>query len=513
MKVYQKFSVMALATFFFFHPLIAAETSLPAEMQTIMQQSKYEHSIWGIYAKDLQTGKVLVDQNSNKQFSPASTTKLFSTSALLNVFGDDYRFKTPVYATGQIKDGKLEGNLILVGQGDLTFGGRQSDPNIIDFTKMDHTIANDVPGAILTKQDPLNGLNDLAKQVYLKGVREITGDVLIDDSLFETIQKRGMTLSPLLLNENMIDFVVNPADVNQDATFTYRPHVEGYKVENRVKTVAKGGALDISVTADKTGHHIVLDGTIPVGEKDIVRGFFVQDPKVFARSAFIEALTKQGIKINAPAESKATVPSSYSNLSQLALFTSPPLTEYVKLILKVSHNMGADLVPLLLAAKNNQKTFNEGMLHIGNFISDEVKISPNAYVMIDAAGGNENRFTPQAEIQLLDYIKKLSPAKFQHFYEALPIMGVDGSLADFGKDSPGAGKIRAKPGTGVAMNFATGKLFLITQALSGYVEGKNGHLIAYMIVVNNAKLNNIDDVFGMFGDDSKLSSILYNLSE
>jgi len=54
-----------------------------------------------MYVKDLQTGEVLYDLNSNKLFSPASTTKLFSVEALLQAYGDDYRFKTPVYAIGR----------------------------------------------------------------------------------------------------------------------------------------------------------------------------------------------------------------------------------------------------------------------------------------------------------------------------------------------------------------------------------------------------------------------------
>jgi D-alanyl-D-alanine carboxypeptidase/D-alanyl-D-alanine-endopeptidase (penicillin-binding protein 4) len=491
--------------------LNAFEGKMPEEMQNVMNQQKYDHSLWGIYAKDLDTGKILFDQNSEKLFSPASTTKLFSVEALLHTLGDDYRYKTPVFSSGKIENGKLQGNLILVAQGDLTMGGRQPDANTISYTKMDHTIANDVPGAILTKEDPLNGLNNLAKQVSEKGIKEINGDVIIDDTLFETVEKRDMTLTPIMINENLIDLVINPATVGEKAKVTWRPMAPGYEIDNQVKTVAKGAPLSINIHSDELGHKIFLEGSIPADQKDIIRTFSIKDPKAFARAAFIQALEQNGVKVNISAQkNSADKPlNSYPDLQQVALWVSPPLSEYAKLILKVSHNMGADLIPLLLASHQGKKTFNEGMRIFGDFVINEVKISPDAFVFIDGAGGNENRLTPQAEIQLLEYVKKQKPARFQSFFDALPILGVDGSLADFAKNTPAVGKVRAKTGTGVSMNLATERLFLITQAYSGYIEGKDGHLYAYMVVVNNASIPTIEDVFAIFEDEGQLSNSIY----
>jgi serine-type D-Ala-D-Ala carboxypeptidase/endopeptidase (penicillin-binding protein 4) len=278
--------------------LSAVEKTVPVDIQKIMDQSKYEHATWGIYAKDLQTGEILYDLNSNALFSPASTSKLFSMAALLEAYGDNYRFKTPVYATGPIKEGQLQGDLVLVAQGDLTMGGRQSNADTIAFTKMDHIIANEVPGVTLTNEDPLYAFNELAKQVSEKGIKEITGRVIIDDTLFETTEKRGMMISPLMINENLIDLVINPSEVGQTAKLSWRPQVSGYTVENQVKTVAKEGKLALEVKADETGKKINISGTIPVGEHNIVRTSNILQPASFAQQAFIQALQKQGIKVN-----------------------------------------------------------------------------------------------------------------------------------------------------------------------------------------------------------------------
>lgn len=488
-----------------FSSVLSAD-EIPQNMQKIMNQEKYAHAFWALYVKDLETGKVYYDLNAEKMFSPASTTKLFSTAALLNAYGDDYRFVTPIVATTDIENGELKGDLVLIAQGDLTMGGRQPNPDTIEFTKMDHTIAN-VAETSITKEDPLHALNEMAKQLHEKGLRKITGDVVIDDSLFETIEKRDFVLSPILINENLIDLIINPGIIGESAKVTMRPEVPGYLVENQIQTVAKGEKPQVQVSSDESGKKITLKGTVPVGAKDIIRTSNIKNPKEFARAALIQELSKQGIVLNSVPALKEHVP--YKDLKPLVEWVSPPITEQVKLILKVSHNIGADLIPLLLAAHKGQTTFDEGMLAIGDFLVNEVKISPDAFVMTDGAGGNENRFTPEVELQILEYMHKKKPESFQLFFDALPVLGVDGSLEDFAKKTEGAGIVHAKPGTGVTYNFATDKFFLITQALAGYFKGKNGHMFAYMLAVNNGQLPTIDDVSAIFEDQGQLSNMIY----
>lgn len=510
MKIY-----CILATLVLILPTLGAvEKTLPVPIQKIMDQPKYAHATWGLYVKDLKTGEVLYDLNSNALFSPASTTKLFSIAALLEAYGDDYRFKTPVYATGPIKNGELQGDLVLVAQGDLTMGGRQPNANTIAFTKMDHIIANEVPGAILTPQDPLHAFDELAKQVAQRGIKAISGDIIIDDTLFENTEKRGMIISPIMVNENLIDIIINPTDVGLQAKLDWRPQVPGYSVENQVKTVVENGGLALEVSADETGKKMVIKGTIPIGQHDIIRTSDIKNPASFAREAFIQALKAEGIIIGSSVEvvTEKKASNVYNDKQKVALWTSPPLSEYATLILKVSHNLGANLVPLLLAVKEGKKTFDEGMLLLGDFVTKKVKLSPNSFVLIDGAGGNENRLTPQGEIALLEYMFKKGAPQFTRYFDALPILGVDGSLEDFARHTQAVGKVRAKPGTGVAFNLSTQQFFLITQALSGYIEGENGHLLAYMVVINNGSLPAIDDIFAIFEDVSQISSLVYDRS-
>lgn len=522
---------------FAFSSLHAHHSEIPNDILNILHKPKYDHSIWGMYVKDLKTGRVLYDLNSEKFFSPASTTKIFSAAALLYAYGDDYRFRTPVFATGPITNGELKGNLVLVGQGDLTMGGRQPDFDKISYSKLDHINANYVPGALITKEDPLFAFNSLAEQMFRGGLKVLSGDVIIDDRLFETTEKRGVTLSPIMINENMIDVVVNPTKIDQDALVMWRPQVPGYTVENKIKTVAQDQSIDLKITSDETGHIITVSGSIPVGSKDIVRTIGIKDPAVFARLALLQALQKQGVKINLPTpsseaqdrqiqnqnienqyriqDSEVQTPNLpmpkdiYTEKTPIALWTSPSLSEYAKLILKVSHNVGADLVPMLLAAQHGKKTFDEGMLILGDFITNTAKIPQSGFAFADAAGGNDNRLTPRAIVQFLEFMYRQDANRFKTFSNALPIMGVDGSLEDFAKGTRGVGKIRAKPGTGVSVNLAAGTYFLNTQALAGYIDGRDGHKYAFMLVVNNGELPSLTDVFPIFEEQSQISNMIY----
>ena len=124
-----------------------------------------------------QTGETVYDLRGGERFLAASTTKLFPGAAALAAYGADYRFETPIYRTGAVgADGTLAGDLILVASGDLTMGGRTTPDGQIAFTPIDHIYANVFPTlATLTPEDPLAGLDDLARQVAAAGIRRVDG--------------------------------------------------------------------------------------------------------------------------------------------------------------------------------------------------------------------------------------------------------------------------------------------------------------------------------------------------
>ena len=124
---------------------------------------------WGIEVISLATGETLYSQNSDKLFTPASNTKLFTTAAALALIGPDYRFHTTVETTGTLdRHGRLTGDLVLVGHGDPNLSGRELPYDL-------HTQRND---------NALQALESLADALVQKGVKFIDGDIVADDSFF-----------------------------------------------------------------------------------------------------------------------------------------------------------------------------------------------------------------------------------------------------------------------------------------------------------------------------------------
>src|SRR5262245_38165849 len=101
-----------------------AQDSLADKIEAVIHGPEYRQARWGILVVNAKTGETVYAHNSEKLFLPASTTKLFTCAAALADLGADFTFKTPVVRRGTVADGVLKGDLILVGQGDLTFGGR-----------------------------------------------------------------------------------------------------------------------------------------------------------------------------------------------------------------------------------------------------------------------------------------------------------------------------------------------------------------------------------------------------
>src|SRR5438552_18391274 len=205
---------LVLGAILFLPAPAGADDDLAAQIEAVIGRDEYRQAHWGILVVDAESGKTVYAHNPDHLFFPASTTKLYSCAAALAELGPDYRFETPVYARGAVKDGRLVGDLILVAQGDLTLGGRTEPGGHMAFKDHDHTYANGTDRAELTATDPLAGLRELARQVAAAGIRRV-GDVLIDDRFFPRNRGSGSgpsLLTPIVVNDNVIDVIVTPAD-------------------------------------------------------------------------------------------------------------------------------------------------------------------------------------------------------------------------------------------------------------------------------------------------------------
>jgi D-alanyl-D-alanine carboxypeptidase/D-alanyl-D-alanine-endopeptidase (penicillin-binding protein 4) len=484
---------LLLVLFFVLLPSATPADELADRIGAVINAPDYKEAHWGLLIVDVKTGKVVYEHNAGRLFAPASTTKLFSCTAALCILGADYKFETPVYRRGKLEDGRLDGDLILVASGDLTLGGRTGKDGRMLFADNDHTYANTNLSARLTDTDPLAGLKALAKQVKEAGIRRVNGEVLIDDRLFEQAQGSGSgpdTITPILVNDNVVDILITPADkAGEPATVRTRPETHFLQMDAKVATVESSKGVRTTVRRAGLGRFTVR-GQIPVGAKPLVRIWSVEDPADFARGLFIEALRREGIDVQAsPLRTpRASLPDrdSYGKLQRVAVFTSPPLSEAIKVTLKVSNNLYASTLPLLVAAREGKRTLADGMRLERKALADlGVDVSTISFGG-GAGGARADMVTPQATVGLLRALSKRP--EYEALKAGLPVMGVDGTLVSYGKSGPAKGKVRAKTGTLGWRDLLNERSLLRSKALAGVMTTAKGRELAFAFFVNDVPL-------------------------
>jgi len=475
-----------------------APDSLDARIQKVMARPEFARSNFGIEFYDLETGKVVYALNADKLFVPASTTKLLTEGTVLAKLGPDYRFHTSMYRAGPIdKHGTLKGNLILVASGDPNLSNRVQPDGTLAFMDDDHSYNGPaLPG------DPLAVIKDFAMQVAAKGIRKIEGNVYVDTSLMPDGEHEGgtgVTMSSIIVNDNIIDLTAKPGEkVGDPVALGVSPQTSYFHFVNALTT----GPADSKLLFDATdpaarpdgSWEITLSGNVPQGSGLHTLAYQIPSPTQFATTVLQEALQAKGIEIK-PKKSSALVKDFssfqhfYTSEYQVAEHVSPPLSEEIKITLKVSQNLHAGMGPYLLGllvAREAKDPLSAGFKIEHAFLTD-AKLDLSGASQGDGAGGDwADLFSPDFMCHYLAYWK--TRPDFPVFYSGLPILGKDGTLAKIQKDNPGAGHVFAKTGTFAAEDKLNSRLILNGKGLAGYVQTKSGKTLAFAAYVNHTAM-------------------------
>src|SRR6266403_1508504 len=458
-----------------------SESTLAQRIHKIISRPEFTHANFGIEFCSLDTGEVLYALNADKLFVPASTTKILTEGALLAKLGADYRFHTRVYRTGSIdKHGTLKGHLILVASGDPNLSNRIQPDGTLAFVDEDHSYAGPaLPG------DPLLVIKQLAKDVAAKGIHKIEGRVLIDTTLFPGGPREGGTnvvMSSIMVNDNVIDLIGSPgAKAGDPVVLKSSPQTSYIKFVNHLLTSPAGIKPTFEppeFATDSDGSPLVtLSGSLPVGIAPQPATIAVPSPTKFAETVFREALSAAGIQIKGGPAPNVTDFSPYARFygmeNQVAEHLSPPLSEEIKVTLKVSQNLHAGMGPYLLGtlvAKDTKSPLDAGFRIEHDFLQS-AKLDLSGAAQGDGAGGDwADLFSPDFMVHYLTYWS--TRPDYQDFFKALPILGKDGTLAKIQTSSPCAGHVFAKTGTFGSEDKLGGKMMLNGKGLAGYVIAK-----------------------------------------
>jgi len=481
--------------------LTSAGDDLATKLDAIQSAPGFANGHWGVLVVDAKTGETVYQKNPDQLFCPASVTKVFSCAAAMADLGADYRFVTPVVRRGEVdKDGTLRGDLILIASGDPSLGGRTGKDGSLLFDDNDHTYAGSGFSGGLVDLDPAAGLDHLARVVRDSGIKAVSGEVLVDDRLFDPAPSSGSgpsKVSPIVVNDNMIDVVATPsAEPGQPCAIRVVPASAFASLDARVETAPAGTKPKLEVMASGPRRYHVR-GKLPVGHKPVVRSVEVAEPAAFARCLLVEALRRRGVDVNAPSIGNNLVEllpprAVVGALPKVAEYTSPPLKESLRVILKVSHNLHASTLPMLLAAKHGERTLEQGLRRQGAVLRT-LGVDTAAISFGGGAGGSRSDLvTPRATVALLRSLA--TRPDYPAFEAALPVLGRDGTLAKaVGPDSPARGHARAKTGTYWVTDELSGKAILTSKALAGTMETADGRALIVAAFVNNVPLDAAGD--------------------
>ena len=425
---------------------------------------------WGLLIMDPQTGETLYQQNADRYFVPASNMKLFTTALALTKLGPDYRFHTTLETSATVANGVVTGNVVLVGHGDPNLSNR----------KFPYNLKEEFDGA------PEKVLAELADGLVAKGVKEISGDVIGDDSYFprerypsgweidDMVWEYGAAISSIVVDDNTVTLTLTPGEQpGSPVQASESPATPDFLVENDVVTSPPEVKSDLTLTREPGASLVVVKGTMPAKSAPRKLVLAVEEPAQHAATVLKRLLEERGVRVDGIARARHDAPKANEDPTVLAEHVSVPLGDAIKLINKISQNLHTEMLLRTVARQGGMWATNDDLMKAPQDFYASAGIDPDDVIQSDASGlSRHDLVTPRAIVALLQFA--LKQTWFETYFNSLPVAGVDGTLEDRMKNTPAAGHIHAK--TGSVEHVRT---------LSGFGETASGRRVIFSFLSNN----------------------------
>jgi D-alanyl-D-alanine carboxypeptidase/D-alanyl-D-alanine-endopeptidase (penicillin-binding protein 4) len=442
-----------------------------ARADAVLAASPVSKGEWGLLIVDAESGETLFEQNADKYFVPASNMKLFTTALALAKLGTEYRFHTTLETGGTVwNDGVLGGDVVLVGRGDPNLSNR----------KFPYELKEEFDGP------PQKALVELADALAAKGIKEISGDVIGDDSYFprerypsgweidDMVWEYGAAISAIVVDDNTIALSLTPGEQpGTSVQASLNPATPDFLVENDLVTSAADVKSDLTLTREPGSNLVALKGTLPAKSAQRKLVLAIEEPAQHAAALLKRLLEDRGIKVAGVARARHVPEPAADDPLVLAEHVSVPLGDSVKLINKISQNLHTEMLLRTVARQNGIWGTPEDLSKVPEDFYAAAGLAPGDVVQSDASGlSRHDLVTPRAIVTLLGYAQE--QPWFGPYYASLPVAGQDGTLEDRMKNTPAAGRIHAK--TGSVEHVRT---------LSGFAETPGGRRLIFSFLSNN----------------------------
>ena len=445
---------------------ISAESAglndLPKTVQKIFKNYKLPADSLSLYIKEIDAQQPLIVLKGNTPRNPASSIKVITTFAALELLGPTYTWQTNFYLDGTLTDGTLDGNLIMQGGGD-PFLVREAFWHIL-FT------------------------------LQAKGLKHIKGDFLIDDGEFEDetgspgdFDKRPYRAYNVFPDAALVNFQAHQFNFvpQKNGLHIYAdPPAATMKIINKVKLIkgrCRGMYRHLKHNISRQGDNTVVtfSGDYPrsCGDQHLLRTMVPNDQYIYG--VFKSLWENMGGTITGKVGK-----TSINGKKPFYVATSRPLSEIITYINKYSNNVMARQLLLTIGKEKLESENKEGK---GSKILGRQAIKewlltigiPAPELVLDNGSGlsRKARVSVTTMGKLLEHAYK-SPYQ-PEFMASLPMVGVDGTARKRLNGKIPAGKIRIKTG-----------LINGVRAMAGYVQSASNKRYVVVALQNHPGIQN-----------------------
>ena len=348
-------------------------------------------------------------------------------------------------------------------------------------------------------------LAEMADRAFAKGLREVDGDIVADDSYFpydpypagwtvgDLFFKFGAPISAIDFNDSTVTIEVQPGPrMGEPATVLSEPRAAIDTMSYEIATGPAGGESEFAVVRQPGPKFILLRGSIPLNASPVKLDLSMTEPAETSALALKQLLEARGVKITGgvraehapPPEStpsgepiiphvSAPSPPESANATILVEHVSQPLLEIVRVTNKESQNLHAELLLRAVARERTGVGSTAAGLQVERAFLKAAGIADGDVVLSDGSGLSPGDLvTPRAMVTLLRHAAMQPWGR--DFISSLPVAGVDGTLEYRMNKTAASGRIEAKTGE-----------IEHTRALSGYATTMHGERLVFAIFYNN----------------------------
>ncbi len=430
----------------------AQAANLPTPVTQALREAGIPQNAVSVLVQQVDKPRPLIAHNAAKSMNPASTMKLLTTYAGLELLSPAYSWKTEAYASGELKDGILEGDLILKGYGDP------------DLT--------------------LEHFQSLLRDIRNAGLNEIRGDLILDRSWFETggdpgafdgEPYRAYNALPdaLLVNFKATQFILRGDAASGKVQITANPAPPKLHIANRVELRQVPCAdwkdrLGYDVQTANNEVTVTFSGNYSLACDEKSLDLSVLDSAAYTDTLFRQLWQELGGTLHGKTHDGQTPPSA----KRLAVANSLPLADQIRLINKYSNNVMARQTLLTLGVEKQGApgTVAKGIRTVHDWLAAKKLEFPELELENGAGLSRQERISAQhmGDLLLAAWRSPVMP----ELMSSLPIAALDGTMQKRLKNSSVAGQAHLK----------TGSLDGV-RAMAGYLlDGKGRRWVVVMMV-------------------------------